>query len=96
MAEAGLTCLIAFKTASPFSLSLSGVNETLPIGADRFPLLSTLKSILPALTALTAEAVSSVTVTVYGFGINPRGPRNLPSFLTSPIASGVATATSKS
>ena len=28
LAEAGLTCLIAFKTASPFSLSLSGENDS--------------------------------------------------------------------
>jgi len=60
------------------------------------PALSILYSTRPALTSLTALAVSSVTVPVLGLGINPRGPSTFPSFRTSAMASGVATATSKS
>src|SRR3989454_5461517 len=60
------------------------------------PALSILNSTRPALTSRTALAVSSVTVPVLGLGIRPRGPSTLPSLRTSPMASGVATATSKS
>src|SRR6266566_4906211 len=60
------------------------------------PALSILNSTRPALTSLTARAVSSVTVPVLGLGMRPRGPRTLPSLRTSPMASGVATATSNS
>src|SRR5680860_489526 len=44
----------------------------------------------------TAFATSAVTVPVFGFGINPRGPRTRPSRPTLPIMSGVATTASKS
>ena len=66
------------------------------MGTCTLPPLSTLNSTRPALTSLTALAVSSVTVPVLGLGIRPRGPRALPSLRTSDIASGVAMATSKS
>src|SRR5205085_9780842 len=73
-----------------------GAKDALPTGTCTFPALSILNSTRPALTSLTARAVSSVTVPVFGLGISPRGPSTLPSLRTSDIASGVAIATSKS
>ena len=52
---------------------------------------------LPALNSLTAAATSPViTVPALGVGIRPRGPSTLPSRLTRPIMSWVASDTSKS
>ena len=56
---------------------------------------STLKSILPAFSSLTALAISKVTVPVFALGMSPRGPNIFPIFPTVPIMSGVATALSK-
>ena len=93
---AGLAFATASITARAFSSICVGVNEALPTGTCMLPALSILNSTRPALTSFTALAVSSVTVPVFGFGIRPRGPSTLPSLRTSAMASGVATATSKS
>src|SRR5262249_9453856 len=79
-----------------FSSICTAGNEALPMATWTLPALSTLNSTRPAFTSLTAFAVSSVTVPVFGFGMRPRGPSTLPSLRTSAMASGVATATSKS
>src|SRR5690606_23191080 len=54
----------------------------LPTGALAFPAVSTRFSILPALLSLTAFSTSNVKVRVFGFGINPFGPRMRPSLPT--------------
>src|SRR5437660_3334034 len=66
------------------------------MGACTMPNLSVRNSTLPPFTSRTARATSCVTVPDFGFGINPRGPRILPSGPTRDIRSGVATAASKS
>ena len=60
------------------------------------PALSTLKSILPDFTSLTALATSIVTVPLLGLGINPRGPRTRPKGPTLPIQDGIVIITSTS
>src|SRR2546430_1115533 len=95
-ALAGRARPTASITAFPFSTSAFSSNENRPTGTATLPFLSSLNSTRPALTSRTALAVSSVTVPVFGLGISPRGPSTLPSLRTSDIASGVATATSKS
>src|SRR2546426_1088895 len=96
LALCGLALMTAFMTARAFSAICSAVKDALPIGTCTLPALSILNSTRPAFTSFTALAVSSVTVPVFGLGIRPRGPSTLPSLRTSPMASGVATATSKS
>ena len=46
--------------------------------------------------SFTVLPISKLIVPVFGFGINPLGPRILPSFPTELIISGVATTLSKS
>ena len=60
----------------------------------RFPVLSTLNSTLPFLASSIAFLTSGVTVPVLGLGINPLGPKILPSLATLGIISGVAMTTS--
>ena len=60
------------------------------------PFFSTLSSILPDFKSFTEPAMSVVTVPLFGFGINPLGPRTLPSLPSSGIISGVATILSTS
>ena len=60
------------------------------------PVLSTLKSILPAFTSFTAFATSIVTVPVLGFGIKPLGPKTLPKGPNLPITLGMVIITSTS
>src|SRR3972149_214931 len=79
-----------------FSANWSTVNDTLPTGTCRFPVLSTRNSILPALASRTALVTSIVTVPDLGLGIRPRGPRMRPSGPIWPIRSGVAMMTSHS
>ena len=83
-------------TTVAFSTSLSGENEILPTGTCTSAVLSVRNSTLPAFTSCTALATSMVTVPVFGFGINPLGPRILPSRPTDFITSGVAISASKS
>ncbi len=60
------------------------------------PVLSTLKSILPAFTSFTTLPISVVTVPVLGFGIRLRGPRIFPSLPNLAIIAGMVTITSTS
>src|ERR1700756_428024 len=96
LAAAGLALTTALIKLEAFSTSFSEEKLTLPTGAWIMPVLSTRNSTLPALISLTALATSWVTVPVLGLGINPRGPRILPSLPTDRIMSGVATTASKS
>ncbi|CRH48285.1 Uncharacterised protein [Chlamydia trachomatis] len=60
------------------------------------PARSALNSILPFRSSATVLTTSVVTVPALGVGIRFLGPKTFPSFPTSLIISGVATATSKS
>ncbi|MOA21970.1 hypothetical protein D3C78_1424940 [compost metagenome] len=51
--------------------------------------MSTLKSILPPFTSVTALPTSLVTVPDLGFGIRLRGPKTRPSLPTFAIQAGV-------
>ncbi|MOA13125.1 hypothetical protein D3C78_1331600 [compost metagenome] len=53
------------------------------------PVLSTLKSILPPFTSVTALPTSLVTVPDLGFGIKLRGPKTRPNLPTLAIQAGV-------
>eukprot|EP01085_Mycamoeba_gemmipara_P002055 Mycagemm_TRINITY_DN10049_c0_g2::TRINITY_DN10049_c0_g2_i1::g.2055::m.2055 type:complete len:105 gc:universal TRINITY_DN10049_c0_g2_i1:253-567(+) len=53
------------------------------------PVLSTLKSILPPFTSVTALPTSLVTVPDFGFGIKLRGPKTRPNLPTFAIHAGV-------
>ena len=66
------------------STSLCLSNDALPTMECRLPALSTLNSIFPALISVIAFATSMVTVPLFGFGINPFGPRTLPNFRRPP------------
>src|SRR5690606_10859939 len=76
--------------------SFSTSKETLPMATWIPASLFIRNSTLPALICRTASATSIVTVPDLGLGITPLGPRMRPNRPTSPIMSGVATATSKS
>src|SRR6516225_1462363 len=82
LATVGLALITAVIKLAAFSNSLSVSKLILPTGAWIIPVLSTRNSTLPALTSFTALATSTVTVPVLGLGINPRGPRTLPSLPT--------------
>src|SRR5438552_480760 len=71
-----------------FSMSLSGVNEIFPTGTWTSAVLSVRNSTLPAFTSCTARATSTVTVPVFGLGINPLGPSTFPKRPTDFIMSG--------
>ena len=60
------------------------------------PALSTLKSILPALTSLIAAPRSFVTVPLLGLGIRPRGPSTRPKAPILPMTLGMVMITSMS
>jgi fumarate hydratase class II len=66
-------------------------NDTFPTDACMIPVLSTLKSILPALTSVTAFPTSVVTVPLFGFGIKFLGPNTLPKRPNLAITEGTAT-----
>ena len=88
--------MIVLISSLALSLILSALKETLPTDAWIIPVLSTLKSILPALISVTAFAMSIVTVPVFGFGIKPLGPKTLPNGPSLPITLGIVTITSTS
>src|SRR4029453_17654819 len=77
LAADGLALTTLSTSACALSIRLCAGNEILPIGACTIPVLSTRNSTLPALISLTALAMSTVTVPVFGFGIRPRGPSTL-------------------
>jgi hypothetical protein len=79
-----------------FSASFDGSNDTFPTLVWMIPVLSTLKSILPAFTSVTALPTSAVTVPDLGFGISPRGPRIRPSRPTFAMTFGMVMMTSTS
>ncbi len=96
LAADGLAFTMLSSNAEALSIRFWGSNEVLPTGACTMPVLSTRNSTLPALISLTALAMSTVTVPVFGLGMRPRGPSTLPSLPTTRIMSGVATTASKS
>src|SRR6266403_970902 len=70
-AVGGFACTTALMTAFAFSSIALPSKESLPNETCRLAALSILNSTRPAFTSLTALAVSSVTVPVFGFGISP-------------------------
>src|ERR1017187_5754517 len=95
-ATEGLALITLVITVAAFSTSFCASNEILPTGTCTSAVLSVRNSTLPALVSLTAAATSNVTVPVFGFGINPRGPSTLPRRPTDFIMSGVEITASKS
>src|SRR5215813_13787378 len=83
LAAAGFARTTLSTSACALSMRLCAGNEVLPTGAWMMPVLSTRNSTLPALISLTAFAISTVTVPVFGFGMRPRGPSTFPSLPTA-------------
>src|SRR5262245_64393627 len=77
LAAAGFALTMLSTSACALAISEAAANDVLPTGAWMIPVLSTRNFTLPALISLTALAMSVVTVSVFGFGINPRGHSTL-------------------
>ena len=88
--------MMVFNNSLALSRILAASKDAFPIDACTIPVLSTLKSILPPLTSLTAFLMSIVTVPVFGLGIKPRGPNTRPKGPNLPITLGMVTITSTS
>src|SRR5688572_28061362 len=95
-AEAGFNLATVWIISVALSRILSAEKEALPTLTWMIPVLSILKSILPAFTSFTALPTSSVTVPDLGLGIRPRGPNTLPNLPTLAITVGVQIITSMS
>ena len=86
----GFSFVTVTITARKLSNNLDDEKLTFPNGRFTKPYLSALNSISPFIAFDTALSTSSVTVPIFGFGINPLGPKMRATRPTSGIMSGVA------
>ncbi|MND94948.1 hypothetical protein D3C80_871860 [compost metagenome] len=89
LAADGFKREIVCNTSNALSYILSASNDALPIEVWMIPVLSTLKSILPPFTSVTALPTSVVTVPVLGLGIKFLGPKIRPNLPTLAITLGI-------
>ena len=94
LAAVGFNFIKAEINSLALSRICSAEKETFPTEACTIPFLSTLKSILPCFTSLTAFPISLVTVPLLGLGIKPLGPNTRPKAPILPIIAGIVMITS--